>query len=271
MTRNLRHAGLTERLHRGTFRLNRSVAHKWFAGMLVAAVAGLATCTSNANLLSNGNLDQTYQQEIVPGFFLPKPALWINDGFRNNTGPYEDELSSEPWAGPAPTPVTVDDYGVFFKPFTGNLGTGDLAHGRLYQDVPGTPGLTYVLTGWAGAEPNYSGLIPNSPTKSLFSIEFFDAASSFLGGAVLDLAAAGLGTPNGQPFSYNQYSLSATAPGGTASVRVMISMVNAYANPLGGGQAFVVDDFELSAIPEPTTAALLGMGLLAFAAMRRRL
>jgi hypothetical protein len=105
----------------------------------------------------------------------------------------------------------------------------------------------------------------------LFSIEFFDAASSFLGGAVLDLAAAGLGTPNGQPFSYNQYSLSATAPGGTASVRVMISMVNAYANPLGGGQAFVVDDFELSAIPEPTTAALLGMGLLAFAAMRRRL
>lgn len=270
MTRNLRHPGRTERMHRGAAQSNDSAAHKWFAAMLAAALAALATSTANANLLANGNLDQTYQQEIVPGFFLPKPALWVNEGFRNNTGPYEDELSSEPWAGPAPTPVTVDDYGVFFKPFTGNLDTGDLANARLYQDVPGTPGLTYVLSGWAGAEPNYSGLIPGSPTESLFSIQFFDAASSPLGGAVLDLAAAGLGTPNGEPFSYKQYTLSATAPAGTANIRVMVSMVNAYANPAGGGQAFVVDDFELSPIPEPSALALLGAGLLAFLGIRRR-
>ena len=87
---------------------------------LVAASLGGAVClsafTSNVqaqNLLTNGNLDQTYPQVIVdnapPGagpedFFLPKPLGWVNEGTRAITGPYEDELSSEPWAGPAPTP-----------------------------------------------------------------------------------------------------------------------------------------------------------------------
>src|SRR5258705_12793559 len=96
------------------------------------AVAGLLSFGTRAAIaqiiiggsLNNGNLDTTYQQEIVPSFFLPKPTIWQNIGFRTITGPYEDEMSSEPWAGPAPTPVTTDgigadDWGVFFKPFSG--------------------------------------------------------------------------------------------------------------------------------------------------------
>ena len=101
--------------------------------------------------LNNGNLDRSHATEVVPGFFLPKPNVWIYTGTRTLTGPYGDGLSSEPWAGPAPTPVTTDnllnppfpdgagdtnvdgDAGIFFKPFTGG-GTDGPATISLYQD-----------------------------------------------------------------------------------------------------------------------------------------
>lgn len=236
---------------------------------LLAAGAFLSVnSASGQNLLANGNLDTTYQQEIVPGFFLPKPALWVNEGWRTVTGPYEDEMSSEPWAGPAPTPVTPDDMGVFFKPFTGNLAQENYASGLLYQDVPALPGGTYTFSGWAGAEANYSGLIPGTITRSLMGLTFYDAVNNPLGDAMLDLAAAGLGQPNGEPFSYRLFSVTAEAPTGTAYVRAYVAMLDAYANPAGGGQAFVVDDFML--IPEPSSAAVVGLGLALLTSFRRR-
>jgi len=83
--------------------------------------------------------------------------------------------------------------------------------------------------------------------------------------AELDLIAAGLFIDNGQPFDYKKFSVSAIAPAGTAFVRARASMINAMANPAGGGQALVMDDFEL--VPEPTTMGLL---LLGAATLRRR-
>jgi len=235
-----------------------------------ATLLGLVTWGSgvaNADLLSNGSLDQTYQQEIVPGFFLPKPAFWINDGFRSIGGPYEDEMSSEPWAGPAPTPVTIGgagatDQAVFFKPFSGGGANGP-ATGHLYQDNPATPGLTYTLTGWAGAEAN--ALMANA----LFAVEFLDGGGVEIpaSGAELSLLST-LIIPNGEAFNYKQYSVSATAPVGTVSVRARISMIDATSNPLGGGQAFVVDDFVL--VPEPATFVLFGLGLAGLIAFRKR-
>lgn len=227
---------------------------------------------------NNGNLDLTHAVDVTgTGFFLPHPSVWVNIGFKTLSGPYQDDLSSEPWAGPAPTPVTTDNFlnlpnpegcgntatdgdcGVFFKAFGGNITTGDLANGILYQDNPAVAGTTYLLQGWAGAEANYSGLIPG-PTQSLMTLEFRDASNSVIGvPSILDLAAAGLGVPNGQAFNYKRYSLQATAPAGTVSVRAAIEMLNGYSNPAGGGQAFVVDDFVLGAVPEPTT---IGLGLL---------
>jgi hypothetical protein len=238
------------------------------AACVAGGLLAVATGTAQAYLLSNGHLDTTYQQEIVPGFFLPKPAGWVNAGSRTTTGPYEDEMSSEPWAGPAPTPVTPDDMGVFFKPFTGNLSTGDLATGRLYQDVPGMAGVMYTLSGWAGAEANYSGMIPGTVTRSLMGLSFYDGGGGLIGASILDLQAAGLGMPNGEPFSYRQFSVSGMAPAGTAMVRAEVAMIDAYSNPAGGGQAFVVDDFLL--IPEPSSAALAGLGLALLGIFRRR-
>jgi hypothetical protein len=232
------------------------------------------------NLLTNGTLDATIAVEIVPGFFLPKPASWVNEGSRTLTGLYEDEMSSEPWSGPAPTPVTLEgsglpgpngcdgpDCGCFFKPFSGNVTPNGPATGHLYQDVPGAPGLRYVLTGWAGAEAN--ALMADA----VFAVEFLNAGGTEipLSGAELSLLPT-LTLDNGQPFDYKQYTVSAIAPAGTASVRARASMIGATSNPAGGGQAFVIDDFTLVAvpIPEPATAALLGLGLVGLTVVRRR-
>lgn len=241
--------------------------------LILGLVLGTYGVANAQNLLSNGNLDVTYQQEIVPGFFLPKPNLWVNEGTRTITGTYEDEMSSEPWAGPSPTPVTTDgfnvttgvdtddDWGVFWKPFSGNTATNGLATGHLYQDVAGTAGQLYTLTGWAGAEAN--ALMQGAE----FAIEFRNASGGLLSTASLDLMGT-LFVDNGLAFDYKLYSLSGIAPVGTAFVRSRVSMLGAQSNPAGGGQAFVVDDFTLTVVPEPATMMVLGAGALAL--MRRR-
>jgi hypothetical protein len=47
-------------------------------------------------------------------------------------------------------------------------------------------------------------------------------------------------------------------------------MIGAMGNPAGGGQAYVVDDFVLTAVPEPATLGLLSLGFVGLTAMRRR-
>ena len=231
---------------------------------------GLVTCltgSASAQIVliggstNNGNFDQTYPQEIVPGFFLPKPTVWINEGSRAITGPYEDELSSEPWAGPAPTPVTTDgnplphpqgcggpDCAVFFKAFSGNVANG-AATAHVYQDHPAIPGAGYVLTGWAGAEANFLA------AGAEIALEFLDGGDVVIpaSGQVIDLLPT-LAVPNGLAFSYKQYTATAVAPPGAVSVRARVSFIDGTANPAGGGQAFVVDDFTLTVEAPPIVA-----------------
>lgn len=252
-----------------------------FALFLAVGIVACATSVASAVTLiggsiNNGNLDLTYAQEIVPQFFLPKPQVWQNVGTRTITGPYEDEMSSESWAGPAPTPVTTDgnlnppppegcggpDFAVFFKPFSSSVANGP-ATGHLYQDNPGTPGMKYILTGWAGAEAN--ALMGGAE----FAIEFLNGGGGVIGGASVNLLPT-LFVPNGEAFNYKQYMVMATAPAGTATVRARASMIDGLSNPAGGGQAFVIDDFTLECVPEPATLALVGVAVAGLMGIRRR-
>lgn len=103
--------------------------------------------------------------------------------------------------------------------------------------------------------------------RAVFAIDFLGGSGGVISSVELDLIPT-LFADNGLNFDYKQYSLSGTAPVGTTMVRARASMIGARGNPAGGGQAYVVDDFELNAVPEPATMAVLGLGVVA--ALRRR-
>lgn len=162
--------------------------------------------------------------------------------------------------------------GLYFKGWNGNppwdtrAGAVDV---DIYQDVVGQPGVIYSLTGWCRAEQNFSG-IATPGANAIFALDFLDGVGSLLSSVASDLEAAGLG---GVLFSlnYEQFSLSGTAPAGTALVRARGSLRDGvfFQDP---GQPLVTDEWSLTvaaAVPEPSTMALWCAGLGLIAARRR--
>lgn len=225
------------------------------AAMVVALAAGQSA--SAQNLLSNPDLDVI----SVSSQLLATPSNWVAASSRTNTGVFNDGLSSEGFANWQ----QGGGQGVFFKPFQGQLSNGNRVTSSISQDVPATPGASYTLSGWAGAGAGYIGLSDGS-VRSEFVLQFLDGSNTVIGSSVINLVANGLGVPNGNPFGYKQFSVTGIAPGGAVTVRSIAQMVDAYGNPAGGDQAFVVDSFSL--IPAPSAMALLGLGGLV--ATRRR-
>ncbi|MCK6500889.1 MAG: hypothetical protein L6Q38_15540, partial [Nitrospira sp.] len=212
---------------------------KWLptlAGLVVLA-SGMVPALG-VDILSNGNLDAISVSTQVNA----SPTGWVIEASKSNSGEFTDGANSEPWCNVRDT----GGYGVFFKPFQGNVDSGDLLSVVLYQDNPATTGSKFTLSGFAAAESRYSGLeSTNDPApQTLFFVLFLDASGSVITSNSLDLVSAGL--PTGGPGSMEEFSMpEVTAPAGTATVRAGVAMLNVYST--SGQQSFFADAFTLDA------------------------
>jgi hypothetical protein len=201
----------------------------------------------------------------------PNPP-WVIEATRGAALMFNDGAASEAFAD-----VDGGGFGLFFKAFVGNppwdptAGSVDV---HIYQDAAATPGTSYTLSGWWGAEDNYSGL--HTPgANTIFALDFLGAGDVLLASAELDLEAAGLGGPMNPGLNYELFQLMSVAPAGAQTVRARGSMLNG-AFFLDPGQALVTDAWSLTEtdstrtpVPEPATGALTALALLG-AAVRRK-
>jgi hypothetical protein len=245
---------------------------------IFSLVALLPALGQSQNLLLNGSLDT----DAVP-FPIPDGTP---DGWTLVESPADSRDPATLIDFADHTTPGPDGLGIWLKPFEGNFpGFPDVltVDADLYQDVPGVAGQEYRMTGWARFEGGYAGgvdnLDPSAPaprggqpplTDTFFALEFLDSLNTVLAGSVVvELKAAGQTNNN----EWLRHSLVGTAPAGTVAVRVRASMVdgefNADLEP-GPGQSAFVDDFSLTAIPEPGTFVMSIFGLALVSAVRRR-
>jgi hypothetical protein len=208
---------------------------------VVALVALSVSVTNAANILFNGDLDQigvSYQVN-------PSPIGWVIDAYKNVSGVFLDGADSETFCNVQ----QPNGYGLFFKPFQGQITFEDLLTVNFYQDNPATPNTKFTLSGYAAGEANFCGFFStNTPApKVLFFIDFLDISNNVVGTNGFDLVAAGL--PNGGPGSMHTFQYTTTqvtAPAKTVTVRAGVTMENAYSTT--GAQSFFVDAMDLEAV-----------------------
>jgi hypothetical protein len=246
---------------------------------LVALISGVAR--SQPNLLINGSLDVPglHESDVATGWTLTESGAANTAtfaSFANNT--------------PPPAPVgSTDQVGLWYRGFEGTTfdDPRPAVDAHLTQSVPGVPGLKYTMTGWARFEANWAGgldFLPSggtidppvpprwpentpSPTRTEFALEFLDAGNNVLPGSVVADLHDDLGQMNDN--QWHQHMLMATAPAGTVSVQVRSSMLNGVNSDLNPQSAFV-DDFSLSAIPEPASVLMGLLGLCGLLGLVRR-
>jgi hypothetical protein len=195
----------------------------------------------------------------------PNPP-WVVTAARGANLAFDDGAASEAFAD-----VDGGGFGLFYKAFVGNPPwdptAGDV-DASIYQDVAGTAGKKYTLTGWWGAEDNYSGL-NTAGANTIFALDFLGGGGGLIGSAELDLEAAGLGDPANAGLNYEQFTVMATAPAGTQTVRARGTMIDGafFQDP---GQALVTDSWSLTAVPEPTSLVIGCLGILSLMGLRRR-
>jgi hypothetical protein len=195
---------------------------------------------------------------LVAGVAMPANAapIFTNGGFESNTGAATGWTEIAPffgvqtWTGVGGVAAAEGANALWM----GHTDTGGASH--LIQSVSGfTIGDSYTLNFEMQAE---NGALDGRP-------------GSFLGlaltGSSVPSASFSVIYPGSSPFfggAWETQALTFTA----TSTSVLFDFNGL--DPVGGSWESGLDDFRLTAVPEPTTVALAGLGLLGIGCLRRK-
>jgi hypothetical protein len=208
--------------------------------LCISALCLSASLANAQNLLTNGDFND-------PGVTNSPAAGW--EAWAWGNGWANTEISS-PLSGP-------DGWGSA-PPDTWHVAVGAAGGGGggVFQIVPATAGISYTLSVSSGADDWW---LPTG-TMEMF---FLDASTNVISSAArntVDPAVYGENYDIAHPWE--DYSLSATSPAGTALIKVEFA-----ANNATGSVGF---DLAELVVPEPTTAGLLTLGSLVLIGYRTR-
>jgi hypothetical protein len=217
--------------------------------LMFAAVFSLAAfaATAQANLLDDGSFELS-----TSGSQISNSAWTVTTSDAND--PTEGGIFTDgAWA------VKDGARGFWYQSFQGDP-NGAAVDLDLAQGVLAPLSGDYILTFWSAREPNVAA------TSILASL-----SSSGTGGTdSLELLTAtyddGLNFADGPGTQFSLFLTGVTAGDLLTVSTAMVGGVNSTVNP----QSLMVDSYDLIFIPEPTSIALAGLGLLGAFSMRRK-